>query len=136
MASVMPGADVFSEMYNSDPTVDHIWGAYRGTTFLGYCVEVTANRYGDAIRLIVGINEDCAITGVAVPEHSSTVDPAFLRQFVGKTISTLTGFGNNTISYTAGSVHTENAVTQCVNTALIAVQNYDPEGGPSDDDIL
>ncbi len=107
MESVMPGANVFSEMYCEDPTIDRISGAYDGTSFLGYCVEVTVKSYRGDIHLMVGISTDGQVTGTFIPSHT----------------------GPNG-AQTAVDAITNKAVTQGIDTALTAVLNYDMEGGP------
>ena len=136
MVSVMPDADVFSEMYCEDDTIDHITGAYNGTTFLGYCVEVTSNGFGGAIHLIVGVDVYGSITGVSILDHAETTtlganasDPDFLNQYIGKSGSITVNKGTNAIQAVTGATITSEAVTQGINTALTAVLNYDAEGG-------
>ena len=136
MASVMPGANVFSEMYNQDPTIDRISGAYTGTTFLGYCVEVSPNGFGGAITLMVGVDTNGSITGASILDHDETAglgakaaDPNFLNQYIGKSGSITVNNGTNAIQAITGATITSKAVTQGINTALTAVLNYDAEGG-------
>lgn len=139
MASVMSSANVFSEMYSEDPTIDRISGAYKGTTFLGYCVEVTPNGFGGALSLMVGVDANGSVTGVSILDHSETAglgakasDPAFLNQYVGKSGSITVNTGSNSIQAITGATITSKAVTQGINTALTAVLNYDAEGGLDD----
>jgi len=136
MASVMPGANVFSEMYNNDTTIDRISGAYNGTTLLGYCVEVTPNGFGGAIRLMVGVDANGSVTGASILDHAETAglgakaaDSAFLNQYIGKSGSITVNNGSNAIQAITGATITSKAVTQGINTALTAVLNYDAEGG-------
>lgn len=140
MAAVMPGANVFSEMYSEDTTIDRISGAYKGTTFLGYCVEVTPNGFGGAISLMVGVDANGSVTGASILDHSETAglgskaaDPAFLDQYIGKSGSITVNTGTNAIQAITGATVTSKAVTQGINTALTAVLNYDAEGGLDDD---
>lgn len=140
MASVMPGANVFSEMYNEDPTIDRISGAYSGTTFLGYSVEVAPNGFGGAISLMVGVDGNGSVTGVSILDHGETAglgakaaDPAFLNQYIGMSGSIAVNVGTNSIQAITGATITSKAVTQGINTALTAVLNYDAEGGLDDD---
>ena len=137
MASVVPGANVFSELYSEDVTIDRISGAYSGTTFLGYCVEVSPNGFGGAITLMVGVDANGSVTGASILDHSETAglgskaaDPAFLGQYVGKSGSITVNYGTNSIQAITGATITSKAVTQGINTALTAVLNYDAEGGP------
>lgn len=142
MASVMPGANVFSEMYSEDPTIDHISGAYDGTTFLGYCVEVTSKGFHDTIRLMVGIDSNGSVTGVTILDHSETTAPggktedfAFLNQYIGMSGSITVNNDSNAIQAVTGTT-TSKAVTQGVNTALDAVLNYNAEGGPDSEEHI
>ena len=136
MESVMPGADVFSEMYCEDPTIDRISGAYDGTIFLGYCVEVTPHGFVGDIRLMVGVNSNGSVTGVSILDHRETIGlgadataPTFLNQYIGKSGSITVNKGTNAIQAVTGATITSKAVTQGINTALTAVLNYDAEGG-------
>lgn len=136
MASVMPEANVFSEMYCEDTSIDRISGAYNGTTFLGYCVEVTTNGFGGPIRLMVGVDANGSVTGVSILEHSETntlgadaSGHSFLKQYIGKSGSITVNTGTNSIHAVTGATTTSKAVTQGVNAALTAVLNYDAEGG-------
>lgn len=136
MASVMPEANVFSEMYCEDASIDRISGAYNGTTFLGYCVEVTSNGFGGAIRLMVGVDANGSVTGVSILDHAETAtlganasDSAFLNQYIGKSGSITVNSGTNAIQAVTGATTTSKAVTQGINAALTAVLNYDAEGG-------
>ncbi len=136
MASVMPEANVFSEMYCEDTTIDRISGAYNGTTFLGYCVEVTTNGFGGSIRLMVGVDANGSVTGVSILKHDETAtlganasNDSFLKQYIGKSGSITVNTGTNSIHAVTGATTTSKAITQGVNTALTAVLNYDAEGG-------
>lgn len=143
LASVMPGANVFSEMYSEDPTVDRISGAYAGTTFLGYCVEVTSNGFGGTVHLMVGVDPNGSVTGVSILDHSETTnmgakaaDSDFLGQYIGKSGSITVNAGRNAIQGITGATTTSKAVTQAVNTALTSVLNYDAEGGMSGEEHI
>lgn len=133
MACVMPGADVFSDLYSQDTTIERITGAYQGTKFVGYCVEVLPRGFGGAIELMVGVNPYGKVTGVTILDHSETPglgakaeDPGFLDQYVGKSGKIVVGGNINAIT---GATITSKAVTEGVNTALTAVINYNAEGG-------
>ena len=141
MASVMPGAGVFSEMYSEDTTVDRISGAYTGTKLLGYCVEVTPNGFGGAISMIVGVDTGGSVTGVVILSHSETPGlganaekPEFLDQYLGKSGTVTVNSGNNAIQAVSGATITSRAVTEGVNAALTAVFNYHVEGGQTPDE--
>lgn len=133
MACVMSNADVFSDLYSEDQTIERITGAYHGTQFVGYCVEVSPKGFGGAVNLMVGVNPYGRVTGVTILDHSETPglgakaeDPGFLDQYVGKSGKIVVGGNINAIT---GATITSKAVTEGVNTALTAVINYNAEGG-------
>ena len=141
MEAVMPGANVFSELYSVDETIERISGAYIGTTFLGYCVEVAPNGFGGAISLMVGVADGGDITGVAILDHSETpglgaraAQPEFLDQYIGKSGTVTVNSGRNAINAVSGATITSKAVTSGVNTALTAVVRYIAEGGQIPDE--
>lgn len=141
MASVVPGADVFSELYSEDETIDCISGAYAGTRFMGYCVEVSPNGFGGAISLMVGVDAGGSVTGVAILDHSETAglgaradSPKFLGQYAGLSGTITVNSGSNAIDGLTGATITSKAVTAGVNTALTAVLNYNAEGGQTPDE--
>lgn len=140
LAIVAPGADVFSELYSEDPTIDGITGAYAGTELVGYCVEVSPNGFGGPVSLMVGVDPNGSVTGVVVLEHSETPglgskaeEPEFLDQFLGKSGTITVKEGDNSIQAITGATITSRAVADGVNTALTAVLNFDGEGGGTDD---
>lgn len=140
MVSVVPGADVFSQLYSEDTTIAGMTGAYAGTQFKGYCVEVSPNGFGGAISLMVGVDAGGSVTGVAILDHSETAglgaradSPDFLDQYIGKS-GTIGLTGSNAIDALTGATITSRAVTEGVNTALTAVLNYSEEGGQSPDE--
>lgn len=136
MESVMPGANVFSELYTEDTSINSITGAYNGTQFMGYCVEVSPKGFGGTISLMVGIDENGAVTGVSILDHSETAGlgskaetPDFLKQYVNKSGTITVDTGKNAIHAITGATVTSKAVTSGVNTALTAILNYNAEGG-------
>ncbi len=136
MASVMPEANIFSELFCDDTTIDGIAGAYSGTRFLGYCVEVSSNGFSGAVRLMVGVSESGRVTGVAILEHSesSTLGARaessdFLAQYIGKSGTIRVNNGKNAIDGVTHATITSQAITDGVNAALTAVLHYDAEGG-------
>lgn len=136
MLAVMADADAFSELYSTDKTITGITGAYKGTAFQGYCVEVAPNGFGGAISLMVGVDKGGSVTGVAILDHSETAglgskadSPDFLGQYVGKSGTITVNKGGNAINGISGATITSKAVTEGINTALNAVLNYNAEGG-------
>lgn len=143
MACVVPGADVFSELYSEDETIDALTGAYVGTRFQGYCVEVSPNGFGGAISLMVGVDAGGSVTGVVILDHSETAglgaradSPDFLDQYTGKSGTITVNSGSNAIDGLTGATITSKAVTAGVNAALTAVLSYNAEGGQSPDESI
>lgn len=141
MSTVIPDADVFSELYSEDETITGITGAYAGTQFKGYCVEVSPNGFGGTISLMVGVDEGGSVTGVAILEHSETAnlgakaeDPEFLAQYINKSGTITVDKGSNAINAITGATITSKAITEGINTALTAVLNYNMEGGQFTDE--
>lgn len=139
METVMPDANVFSELYCEDETITGITGAYNGTQFAGYCVEVEPNGFGGAISLVVGVDANGSVTGVTILSHSETAglgakadSPDFLSQYEGMSGTITVNNGSNAINGITGATITSKAVTEGVNTALTAAFNYDMEGGQLD----
>ena len=136
LAAVAPGADVFSELYSADPTIERITGACAGPELKAYCVEVSPNGFGGAISMMVGVSPNGAVTGVVILDHSETAGlganaekSEFRDQFVGKSGTITVKTGDNSIDALTGATITSKAVTSGVNTALTAVLNFNPEGG-------
>ena len=136
LSSVMPGANVFSEMYSENPSVDRITGAYAGTTFLGYCAQVTPSEFGGSLCLMIGVDTNGIITGISILDGDNTanpgtetVNPAFLEQYIGKSASTVVSIGPNTDFSASGATVADKAVDRAIHAALTAILNYDAEGG-------
>ena len=101
LKEILPGADTFKEK-----SIDDIeyFDAMKSGDLIGYCVRVVANGYNGYIRIVVGIDRSGIIKGVRVLEQYETPglgskitevrpgekDAWFLRQFRGKSASTVT----------------------------------------------
>ena len=136
LSSVMPGANVFSEMYNDDASIDWISGAYDGTTFLGYCAQISPIEFGGNVCLVIGVDTNGIVTGISVLDENKTVspgaqavDPIFLKQYIGKSASLLVRTGHDAISSASGATVANKTVSRAIHTALSAILNYDAQGG-------
>lgn len=141
LTSVMPGADVFSRLYCEDTTIESITGAYSGTRFVGYCVQVSADGFGGQMRLMVGVSSGGAVTGVSVLSHSETSElgalaasQEHLAQYIGKSGTVTVDTGTNCVDGISSATKSSRAVNTAVNTALTAVLNFDAEGGTFPDE--
>lgn len=136
MAAVLPGEDLsYSPLNITGEGVSDANGVFQGGDLLGYCVQSSANGFGGAIRLMVGIDPNGAVTGVVILSHSETAglgaraqtDPAFAQQYVGR--SGVIGVApsaadSDHIQAISGATVTSRAVTEAVNRALAAVDAY------------
>ncbi len=140
MLTAMPEANVFSDLYSENSSINRISGAYYGTQFKGYCVDVSVQSLGGNINLLVGIDDGGSVTGVSVLDHNelSGADAlvngsGFLQQFVGLSGTVTVGYGYNSIDAIPYAAATSQAITQGVNIALTAAFKYATEGGPQFD---
>lgn len=131
---VMPNASFSSESpYRSAGALD-IQTAYdKDNQFIGYCVEVQSQGFGGIITMMVGVDLDGKVTGVAVTGHSETpsvaqsaMTPASLKRYVGRS-GTLRITGRNAVNAVSGATATSNAITSGVNRALSIIAKLDPD---------
>lgn len=130
MAAVMPDADTYTL---TDATGDSIVGislAEKDGQSVGYCVQVSSNGFGGAISMMVGIDNDCKVTGVEILSMSETAglgskasEASFREQYIGKTGTINVKSGDNAITPISGATVTSKAVTLGVNNAIAAVEN-------------
>lgn len=98
--------------------------AYRAGD-AGYVVRVAPNGFGGAIDLMVGVNADGTVNGVAVIAHSETASlganctrEEFRAQYAGGAGPFAVGQDGGTIEALTGATVTSRAVTDGVNAAL------------------
>ena len=109
-------------------TVTGLYRAMRGGQQAGCVAEVSANGFGGAIDMVVGVNMEGCVTGVAVIGHSETPnvgskvvgDQAVLDQFIGMTGEITVNSGDNAVDAVTGATTTSKAVAAGVNAALAA----------------
>lgn len=136
---VMP-ADSYDEVAYSEESIT-IDGA-SGTTVLtvigvyqagdeGYVVEVSSpNGFGGALDMMTGIDNDGAVTGIAIIDHSETsglgsksTDPNWQAQFKGQTDTVAVAKDGGDIEAITGSTITSRAVCDGVNAARAVVES-------------
>lgn len=95
----------------------------------GYVVRVAPNGFGGAIDMMIGIDADGAVTGVAIVSQSETASLGanctredFRQQFIGATDELSVSKDGGTVDALTGATVTSRAVTEGVNTALEFVQ--------------
>ena len=113
--------------------------ATRDGNSAGYCVQVTTNGFGGAIEMMVGVDENGAITGITFLSMSETAgvgskaksEPWFTEQYLDRSgqiaVSKVQADATH-IQAISGATVTSNAVTKGVNNALLAVDAYQKGG--------
>lgn len=122
LAQVMPQASFSSETPYRAAGALSILGGYSGENeLLGYCVEVQSQGFGGPITMVVGVDLDGKVTGVAVTDHRENRDtgakaltPAALSRYVGKA-GTIRASGSNSVDAVSGATATSHAITAGVN---------------------
>ncbi len=124
LQQVMPQADVIAEAPYRSPDAVSISAAYDASSMVGYCVEVQVAGFGGQINMMVGVDINGEVTGIAILSHSETINMGtqaltedYFQQFVGKS-GTLTTSGNNAVDTVSGATITSKAIIEGVNRAL------------------
>lgn len=134
MAQVMPEANAFSAIRYDDGRPDDIQAAYRDSTLLGYCVQVTVHGFNGKIQLLVGVSTEGEVTGVVLLDEKESKglgeeEEAFLARFNGRSGTITVNQGRNSVDAVSGATVTSQAVAEGVSTALSVVAHLDLEGG-------
>ena len=133
MSAVLP-ADSY-EPVEGQTFADGVSAVYRavsGGTTEGYAVEVSANGFGGAITMVVGVDSEGYVTGVSVIDHSETSNigtkvvesETVLGRFTGMTHADgeiTVNKGDNRFDGVSGATFSSRGVTAGVNAALRAV---------------
>lgn len=141
MAAVVPLADVFSQVPYDSALAEDMYAAWQGSTPAGYCVRVSADGFAGPISLMVGVDTQNKVTGVALLEHRETAgvgtradDGAFLNQFKGRTGLIRIKKDGGEIDAVSGATVTSRAVADGVSRALDAVKTYVEKGGAGNEE--
>lgn len=130
MAQVLK-ADSYNPVETKVEGVVAVYEAIAGGQKVGCVVEVAPNGFGGAIKMVVGVDANGAVTGVAVTKDAETAnvgtkvtkDQSVLDRFVGMSHAdgdiTVNG-GANRFDGVSGATVSSKAVTAGVNTALAA----------------
>ena len=135
LAQVMPQAETSSETpYRANGALSILAGYTSSGELAGYCVEVQSQGFSGVITMVVGVDLDGKVTGVAVTSHTETnrvgteaMTPEALSRYVGKS-GTIRTSGSNSVDTVTGATATSKAITAGVNRALAIVANLDTEG--------
>ena len=95
----------------------------------GYVVRITTSGFGGAIDMMVGVDNQGAVTGISVISHSETpslgancVKPEWQAQYAGATGELAVKKDGGTIDALTGATVTSRGVTEGVNLALAYVK--------------
>lgn len=135
LAQVMPQAATRTETpYLANDALSITAGYSSENELVGYCVEVQSNGFGGVLTLVVGVDLDGKVTGVAVTDHNESsgmgtqaLTPLALRRYIGKS-GTIRPSGINSVNAVSGATATSKAITAGVNKALAIIANLDTEG--------
>jgi RnfABCDGE-type electron transport complex D subunit len=133
LAQAMPQATYRSEVpFRANGALSITAGYSSDNQLVGYCVEVQSQGFGGAITMVVGVDLDGKVTGVAVTDHKETIGTQAmteeaLSRYVGRS-GTIRTSGRNTVDVVSGATATSKALTVGVNRALAIVATLDTEG--------
>lgn len=134
LAQVMPAAAFGTETPYRPSGALSVTEAYDDEGELaGYCVEVQSHGFGGPITMVVGVDTNGEVTGVAVTSHSETttvgghaMTSEALSRYVGRS-GTIRSTGPNALDAVSGATATSRAITAGVNRALAIVATLDTE---------
>ena len=125
-------ADEYVPVETDAASVKAMYQAVSGGEQVGYVAEVTANGFGGAISMVVGVDMSGAVTGVAVTDNSETANVGtkvvgnqdVLDRFIGMSHADgeiTVNSGSNRFDGVSGATVSSRGVTAGVNAALAAV---------------
>ena len=132
---VMPQAATASETpYRANGALSITAGYDAENKLVGYGVKVQSQGFGGIITMVVGVDLDGKVTGLAVTDHhedprvgEKAMTPAALQRYVGRS-GTLRHSGSNSVDTVSGATATSKALTNGVNRALSIVAKLDTKG--------
>lgn len=134
LIQVMPEADFISEAPYHSPNAISISAGYRTNTLIGHAVTVQVAGFGGPMTMVVGVDLNGSVTGIAILDHKETLEMGanaleqdYLSRFIGRS-GTITTNGKNRIDVVTGATATSKSVTEGVNRALAVVANLEDEG--------
>lgn len=128
MAQVL-AADDYQELAVTAENVSALYKAVVGGETVGYVAEVTTNGFGGAINMVVGVDMNGVVTGVAVTKDTETANlgtkvtrtQSVLDRFIGLGGTITVNSGENRFDGVTGATVSSKAVAAGVNAALTAV---------------
>ena len=133
LSLVMPNAVMATQTpYIADDALSILAG-YTEDDFVGYCVEVEVQGFGGMITMVVGVDMNGEVTGVAVTGHSEhaviggqALQSEYLDRYIGLS-GTVRHEGRNAVDAVSGATDTCYAITAGVNKALYIISHLDAE---------
>ena len=131
MQTLLPGStDFVVEPYTGEDA--NIRSVHKADE--GFVIETATQGYADEIIVLVGVDNDGAVTGIVVKEMHETLglgmngltDWQFLAQYLRT--SGEAEVGTNVDALTGATV-TSKAITRCVNSAVAVVTGADADSG-------
>lgn len=125
LVQVMPRANIITQTPYTAEGALSITAGYSDSELEGYCIEIETQGFGGVITMVVGVNLNGQVTGVAVTNHSEqaltggqATQQTYLRRYIGRsgTIN-LDGTGNS-VDAISGATESCRAITVGVNKAL------------------
>ena len=132
LSQVMPQADMVTQTPYWAEGARSITAGYRDNQLLGYCVEVEVQGFGGPITMVVGVDLNGEVTGIAVTAHSEqkvgqpALEQDYLQRYVGLS-GTVRLEGPNSVDGISGATDTCRAITAGVNEALYIVSRLDTD---------
>lgn len=131
---VMPAAAFSSEApYWANGALSIHYAYDEANEHIGYWVEVQAQGFSGSVTMMVGVDMDGKVTGLAITDHKETlsvVEKALsegnLKRYVGRS-GTIRDSGYNSVDAVAGATATSRAITDGVNQALAIVAGLSEE---------
>lgn len=132
LSQAMPQANFLTETPYQGTDSEKFYLAYNENQAVGYCIHVSVPAFVDHIELLVGVNLEGAVTGIAVMSQKETLHIGdsilkedVLTQFLGKSGT----IPSDSIDGISGATVTLEALTKGVNIALATVQEVTYLGG-------
>lgn len=134
LEQVMPAANIVTQTPYVAEEALSILAGYNGNELIGHCIEVETQGFGGMLTLVVGVDTNGEVTGVAVTEHDENTDigggaieSGYLAQYIGKS-GTIRDQGYNAVDAVSGATDTCRAITSGVNKALYIAARLDSTG--------
>lgn len=139
MSQVLPAVN-YKELGTDEENGAVIYAAWGSGAQLGYVVKTSSSGFGGAISMMVGVDMDGTVTGVAVTKQSETAnigsrvvgDQSVLDRFTGMSHAAgeiTVNSGANRFDGVTGATVSSKGVAAGVNAALAAAAAAQQKGG-------